>query len=50
VGPLGRSSRHAAWLNIWLSFTESVCLTPSVMDPNSGTPEYKGFPVNLEKV
>jgi formate dehydrogenase major subunit len=25
-------------------------LTPSVMDPNSGTPEYKGFLVNLEKV
>ena len=24
-------------------------LTPSVMDPNSGTPEYKGFLVNLEK-
>ncbi len=25
-------------------------LTPSVMDPNSGTPEYKGFLVNLTKV
>ena len=25
-------------------------LSPSVMDPNSGTPEYKGFLVNLEKV
>jgi anaerobic selenocysteine-containing dehydrogenase len=25
-------------------------LTPSVFDPNSGTPEYKGFLVNLEKV
>ena len=25
-------------------------LTPSVMDPNSGTPEYKGFLVNLEKI
>jgi anaerobic selenocysteine-containing dehydrogenase len=25
-------------------------LTASVMDPNSGTPEYKGFLVNLEKV
>ncbi len=25
-------------------------LTPSVVDPNSGTPEYKGFLVNLEKV
>ena len=25
-------------------------LTPSVMDPNSGTPEYKGFLVNMEKV
>ena len=25
-------------------------LTPSVLDPNSGTPEYKGFLVNLEKV
>lgn len=24
-------------------------LTPSVFDPNSGTPEYKGFLVNLEK-
>jgi formate dehydrogenase major subunit len=24
-------------------------LTPSVLDPNSGTPEYKGFLVNLEK-
>lgn len=24
-------------------------LTPSVYDPNSGTPEYKGFLVNLEK-
>lgn len=25
-------------------------LSPSVLDPNSGTPEYKGFLVNLEKV
>jgi len=25
-------------------------LTPSVVDPNSGTPEYKGFLVNVEKV
>ena len=25
-------------------------LTASVMDPNSGTPEYKGFLVNIEKV
>ena len=25
-------------------------LTPSVVDPNSGTPEYKGFLVNMEKV
>ena len=25
-------------------------LTASVFDPNSGTPEYKGFLVNLEKV
>ncbi len=25
-------------------------LTPSVYDPNSGTPEYKGFLVNLEKI
>jgi formate dehydrogenase major subunit len=25
-------------------------LTPSVLDPNAGTPEYKGFLVNLEKV
>jgi formate dehydrogenase major subunit len=25
-------------------------LSPSVMDPNSGTPEYKGFLVNLKKV
>ncbi len=25
-------------------------LTPTVFDPNSGTPEYKGFLVNLEKV
>ena len=25
-------------------------LTPSVLDPNSGTPEYKGFLVKLEKV
>ena len=25
-------------------------LTPSVYDPNSGTPEFKGFLVNLEKV
>ena len=25
-------------------------LTPSVLDPNSGTPEFKGFLVNLEKV
>lgn len=25
-------------------------LTPSVMDPNSGTPEYKGFLVNLSKI
>jgi formate dehydrogenase major subunit len=25
-------------------------LSPSVMDPNSGTPEYKGFLVNIEKV
>ncbi len=25
-------------------------LTPSVMDPNSGTPEYKGFLVKLEKL
>jgi formate dehydrogenase major subunit len=25
-------------------------LTASVYDPNSGTPEYKGFLVNLEKV
>ncbi len=25
-------------------------LTPSVMDPNSGTPEYKGFLVSLEKL
>jgi formate dehydrogenase major subunit len=25
-------------------------LSPSVYDPNSGTPEYKGFLVNLEKV
>ncbi len=25
-------------------------LTPSVLDPNSGTPEYKGFLVNMEKL
>ena len=25
-------------------------LSPSVLDPNSGTPEYKGFLVNLEKM
>ena len=25
-------------------------LTPSVLDPNSGTPEYKGFLVNMEKI
>ncbi len=25
-------------------------LSPSVLDPNSGTPEYKGFLVNVEKV
>ena len=25
-------------------------LTPSVLDPNSGTPEYKGFLVNLDRV
>jgi len=25
-------------------------LSPSVLDPNSGTPEYKGFLVNLEKI
>jgi len=25
-------------------------LTPSVFDPNSGTPEYKGFLVNVEKI
>jgi formate dehydrogenase major subunit len=25
-------------------------LSPSVMDPNSGTPEYKGFLVNIEKI
>jgi formate dehydrogenase major subunit len=25
-------------------------LSPSVLDPNSGTPEYKGFLVNLERV
>jgi formate dehydrogenase major subunit len=25
-------------------------LTPSVYDPNSGTPEFKGFLVNMEKV
>ena len=25
-------------------------LTASVFDPNSGTPEYKGFLVNLEKL
>ena len=25
-------------------------LTASVYDPNSGTPEYKGFLVNLEKI
>jgi formate dehydrogenase major subunit len=25
-------------------------LTPSAYDPNSGTPEYKGFLVNLEKI
>ena len=25
-------------------------LSPSVVDPNSGTPEYKGFLVNVEKV
>jgi formate dehydrogenase major subunit len=25
-------------------------LTPSVLDPNAGTPEYKGFLVNLEKL
>jgi formate dehydrogenase-N alpha subunit len=25
-------------------------LTPSVVDPNSGTPEYKGFLVNVEKL
>ncbi len=25
-------------------------LTPSVLDPNSGTPEYKGFLVNVEKI
>jgi formate dehydrogenase major subunit len=24
-------------------------LSPSVMDPNSGTPEYKGFLVDVEK-
>ena len=27
-----------------------VNLTPSVLDPNSGTPEYKGFLINMEKV
>ena len=25
-------------------------LSPAVLDPNSGTPEYKGFLVNVEKV
>ena len=25
-------------------------LSPSVLDPNSGTPEYKGFLVNVEKI
>jgi formate dehydrogenase major subunit len=25
-------------------------LTPSAYDPNCGTPEYKGFLVNLEKI
>ena len=25
-------------------------LSPSVLDPNSGTPEYKGFLVNIEKI
>jgi len=25
-------------------------LSPSVLDPNAGTPEYKGFLVNLEKI
>ena len=25
-------------------------LSPSVFDPNSGTPEYKGFLVNIEKI
>ena len=25
-------------------------LSPSVFDPNSGTPEYKGFLVNIERV
>jgi len=25
-------------------------LSPSVVDPNAGTPEYKGFLVNLEKI
>ena len=25
-------------------------LSPSVLDPNAGTPEYKGFLVNIEKI
>lgn len=47
---------HQVGLPIHWGFTGRVSgplinnLTPSVFDPNSGTPEYKGFLVNLEKL
>jgi formate dehydrogenase major subunit len=40
-GFLGRGEQHGSLANI---------MTPGVVDPNSFTPEYKGFLVKLEKV
>ncbi len=53
---VGGKTVHQVGLPIHWGFVGRVSgplinnLTPSVFDPNSGTPEYKGFLVNLEKL
>lgn len=53
---VGGKAVHQVGLPIHWGFVGRVTgplvnsLTPSVLDPNAGTPEYKGFLVSLEKV
>jgi formate dehydrogenase major subunit len=54
--PVGNQTVYHVGLPIHWGFLGSVTgplannLSPSVLDPNSGTPEFKGFLVNVEKV